>query len=51
MEEGAAAEDLERALEVGQDEGTGALVYDRSEFEQTMRILDDGIPRSPVNAP
>lgn len=24
----------------GQDEGTGALVYDSSEFEQAMRILD-----------
>ncbi|CAN0188350.1 unnamed protein product, partial [Laminaria digitata] len=23
-----------------QDEGTGALVYDSSEFEQAMRILD-----------
>lgn len=27
--------------ENGQDEGTGALVYDSSEFEQAMQILDD----------
>lgn len=27
-------------LDIGQDEGTGALVYDSSEFEQAMRILD-----------
>lgn len=25
---------------MGHDEGTGSLVYDGSEFEQTMRILD-----------
>ena len=31
----------------GQDEGTGALVYDSSEFEQAMRILDGGLPARP----
>ena len=30
----------ESGYENGQDEGTGALVYDSSEFEQAMRILD-----------
>lgn len=29
----------------GQDEGTGALVYDSTEFEQAMRVLDGGLPR------
>lgn len=31
----------------GQEEGTGALVYDSSEFEQAMRILDGGLPARP----
>lgn len=30
------------AMGVGHEEGTGALVYDSSEFEQAMRILDGG---------
>lgn len=31
--------------------GTGALVYDRSEFVEAMRILDDCIPRDTVHEP
>lgn len=31
----------------GQEEGTGALVYDSSEFQQAMRILDGGLPGRP----
>lgn len=31
----------------GEEEGTGALVYDSSEFEQAMRILDGGLPARP----
>lgn len=31
----------------GQEEGTGALVYDSSEFEQAMRILDGGLATQP----
>lgn len=38
------------AFEVGQGEGTGALVYDSSEFEQAMRILD-GAARTPGPSP
>eukprot|EP00903_Cladosiphon_okamuranus_P009589 g9128.t1 len=30
-----------------QNEGTGALVYDSSEFEKAMRILDGGLPARP----
>ena len=33
-------ETYEGGSENGQDEGTGALVYDSSEFEQAMQILD-----------
>lgn len=36
-------ETSEGGYENGQDEGTGALVYDSSEFEQAMRILDHGL--------
>lgn len=33
-------------MDVGQEEGTGALVYDSSEFQQAMRILDGGLRRA-----
>lgn len=35
------------AMDVGQEEGTGALVYDSSEFQQAMRILDGGLRARP----
>lgn len=44
MLEELAGKTSETGLAVGQDEGTGALVYDSSEFEQAMRILDGGFP-------
>ena len=48
---GVAADGSEEPFEVGQEEGTGALVYDRSEFEQAMRILDIGMSLSLTDAP
>lgn len=47
VEDGVVEDDLEGVVEIG----TGALVYDRSEFEQTMRILDDYMPRGTGNDP
>lgn len=38
------------AMDIGQDEGTGALVYDSSEFEQAMRILDGGLRVRPSSS-
>ncbi len=36
---------------IGEEEGTGALVYDSSEFQQAMRILDGGWPAQPSSSP
>lgn len=45
--EGVGGKHPEAGLEIGGEEGTGALVYDSSEFEQAMRILDGGLPGEP----
>ncbi|CAN0236745.1 unnamed protein product [Ectocarpus sp. 6 AP-2014] len=44
---GDGSETLPECLDIdfdGQEEGTGALVYDSSEFRQAMRLLDGGLP-------
>lgn len=54
LEEGAAGdcETLDGLdMNVGHDEGTGALVYDSSEFEQAMRILDGGLRARQSSSP
>jgi len=33
-----------------EEEGTGALVYDSSEFQQAMRILDGGLSAQPSSS-
>lgn len=45
---GKGGKDPETGLEIGNEQGTGALVYDSSEFEQAMRILDCALPGGPL---
>lgn len=45
---GMRGKDSEAGLEIGNEQGTGALVYDSSEFEQAMRILDGALPGGPL---